>query len=184
MPLPFTVSCFSKIETGFTFLMLAHPGSPGQRAVKRVCVCVICYNFGHTIVRRAGDDGCVFGTCRSAGGRYANVTAGLRIKNATLADDGEYTCRAEVEADGRYDERKIAVAVHSQSPRVAEDNDKRRTAVRNPASTHVPYGITQCYLSPGRGGIPALTPAEAGTRLSDPGGRKAASRRWAPQPPK
>ena len=40
MPLPLTVSCFSKIHIGFTFLVLAHPGSPGQRAVKRVCVCV------------------------------------------------------------------------------------------------------------------------------------------------
>jgi len=37
MPLPLTVSCFSKIQIGFTFLVLAHPGSPGQRAVKRVC---------------------------------------------------------------------------------------------------------------------------------------------------
>jgi len=34
----------------------------------------------------------------------------------------------------------------------------------------MPYGITQCYLPPGRGDIPALTQAEAGTRLSDPGG--------------
>ena len=34
MPLPLTVSCFSKIHIGFTFLVLAHPGSPGQRAVK------------------------------------------------------------------------------------------------------------------------------------------------------
>jgi len=40
MPLPLTVSCSSKIQTGFTFLVLAHPGSPGQRAVKQVCVCV------------------------------------------------------------------------------------------------------------------------------------------------
>ena len=31
-------------------------------------------------------------------------------------------------------------------------------------------GVTQCYLPPGRGDIPALTPAEAGTRLSDPRG--------------
>ena len=38
MPLPLTVSCFSKIQIGFTFLVLAQPGSPGQRAVKRVCV--------------------------------------------------------------------------------------------------------------------------------------------------
>jgi len=40
MPLPLTVTCFSKIQIGFTFLVPAHPGSPGQRAVKRVCVCV------------------------------------------------------------------------------------------------------------------------------------------------
>ena len=38
MPLPLTVSCFSKIKIDFTFLVPAHPGSPGQRAVKRVCV--------------------------------------------------------------------------------------------------------------------------------------------------
>ena len=41
MPLPLTVSCFSKIQLGFTFLVLAHPGGPGQRAVKRVFVVVI-----------------------------------------------------------------------------------------------------------------------------------------------
>jgi len=41
MPLPLTVSCFSKIQIGFTFLVPADPGSPGQRAVKRVCVCVV-----------------------------------------------------------------------------------------------------------------------------------------------
>ena len=31
MPLPLTVSCFSKIQIGFTFLVPAHPGSPVQR---------------------------------------------------------------------------------------------------------------------------------------------------------
>ena len=30
MPLPLTVSCFTKIQIGFTFLVPAHPGSPGQ----------------------------------------------------------------------------------------------------------------------------------------------------------
>jgi len=38
MPLPLNVSCFSKIQIGFVFLVPAHLGSPGQRAVKRVCV--------------------------------------------------------------------------------------------------------------------------------------------------
>ena len=38
MPLPLTVSCFSKIQIGFTFLVPAHldRGSPRKRAVKRV----------------------------------------------------------------------------------------------------------------------------------------------------
>ena len=40
MPLPLTVSCFRKIQIGFTFLVPAHPGSPGKRVVKRVYVCV------------------------------------------------------------------------------------------------------------------------------------------------
>ena len=40
MPLPLTVSCFSKIQIGFTFLVPAHLCSPGQRAVKRMSVCV------------------------------------------------------------------------------------------------------------------------------------------------
>ena len=35
MPLPLTVSSFSKIQTGFTFLVPAHTGRPGERAVKR-----------------------------------------------------------------------------------------------------------------------------------------------------
>jgi len=32
--------CLSKTQIGFTFVVLAHPGSPGKRAVKQVCVCV------------------------------------------------------------------------------------------------------------------------------------------------
>jgi len=39
MPLPLTVSCFSEIQIGFTFLVPAHLGSPGKRAVKQMCVC-------------------------------------------------------------------------------------------------------------------------------------------------
>jgi len=45
MPLPLTVSCLSEIQIGFTFLLPAHPGSPGKRAVKRVCVCLSVKNF-------------------------------------------------------------------------------------------------------------------------------------------
>ena len=47
MPLLLTISCFSKIQIGFTFLVLAHPGSPGQSAIKWVRVCV--YSEGGTV---------------------------------------------------------------------------------------------------------------------------------------
>jgi len=40
MPLPLTVSCFSKIQIGFYLSGTGSPGSPRKRAVKRVCVCV------------------------------------------------------------------------------------------------------------------------------------------------
>jgi len=52
--LPLTVSCFSKIQVGFTFLVPAHQGSPGQRAVKRVCVCVCTISAGNTLRIGAG----------------------------------------------------------------------------------------------------------------------------------
>ena len=40
MPLPLNVFCSSIIQIGFTFLVPAHLGSPRQRAIKQVCVCV------------------------------------------------------------------------------------------------------------------------------------------------
>jgi len=39
MPLPLTVSCFSEIQIGFTFLVPAHPGSPDKGPLNG-CVCV------------------------------------------------------------------------------------------------------------------------------------------------
>jgi len=53
MPLPLTVSCFSKIQVGFTFLVLAHLGSPGKKwplnggggcACMRACVTLAVCN--------------------------------------------------------------------------------------------------------------------------------------------
>jgi len=48
MTLPLTVSCFSKIQIGFTFPVPAHPGSPGPLngcVCVRVCVCVCACVF-------------------------------------------------------------------------------------------------------------------------------------------
>ena len=39
MPLPLTVSCFSKIQIGFTFLVPAYLGCPGKGLLNG-CVCV------------------------------------------------------------------------------------------------------------------------------------------------
>jgi len=45
----------------------------------------------------------------------------------------------------------IGALMHPSLPRTAKD----RTT-----GTHMPYGITQCYLPPGKGDIPAFTPAK------------------------
>ena len=46
MPLPLTVSCFSKVQIGFTFLVPAHPDSPGKRAIRLVvCVTVLFISY-------------------------------------------------------------------------------------------------------------------------------------------
>jgi len=59
IPLPLTVSCSSKIQIGFTFLVLAHPGCPGQRAVKWVCVCVFWYRLTRVVPEKGLLNGCV-----------------------------------------------------------------------------------------------------------------------------
>ena len=58
MPLPLTLSCFSKIQIGFTFLVPAHPSSPVQRAVKRVCVdaCIQELGMRYCLRERLGID--------------------------------------------------------------------------------------------------------------------------------
>jgi len=50
MPLPLTISCFSKIQTGFTFPVPAHPGSSGKRAVKLVVIYTLAVKWFVTSV--------------------------------------------------------------------------------------------------------------------------------------
>ena len=56
MSLPLTVSCFSKIQIGFAFLVPADMGSPGQRAVKRVCVCACALPWKRHVICRANSN--------------------------------------------------------------------------------------------------------------------------------
>jgi len=91
MPLPLTVSCFSKIQIGFTFLVPAHPGSPGKKAVKRVCVCTHEEGEVNDDEHRPGadgaaEDGCAAGStslgvgvsAAAATARGAAASAGVR----------------------------------------------------------------------------------------------------------
>ena len=71
MPLPLTVSCFSKIQIGFTFLVLAHPGGPGK-GLLNVCVCVVAtvlvaYTFNVIRGLIQDRDGAVDGSAHSDG---------------------------------------------------------------------------------------------------------------------
>ena len=54
MPLPLTVSCFSKIQIGFAFLVPAHTGCPGKRTVKRVCVFCISQSINQSLACNVG----------------------------------------------------------------------------------------------------------------------------------
>jgi len=60
MPLPLTVSCSSKIQIGFTFLVLAYPDCPGKEAIKWllfVFVSLFALQW-HSVLFKEFDGGC------------------------------------------------------------------------------------------------------------------------------
>ena len=62
MLLPLTVSCFSKIQIGFTFLVPAHLGSPGKGPLNG-CVCGTTVMQGVKVGRES---------CTSAKAKYSS----------------------------------------------------------------------------------------------------------------
>ena len=97
IPLPLTVTCFSKIQIGFTFLVLAHLGSPGKRAVKRVCVCVCV---------------CVCGCCLTDD---YHLTACISLMKFFVAKYGRrYTC-VDTAAVSNNNERRLSVLGNTSS---------------------------------------------------------------------
>ena len=84
----------------------------------------------------------------------------VHLMNADMSAVWPPTLRPRASRLGLWVHRKLAVTVHS----IAVRNKPHATR------THMPYGITQCYLPPGRADIPALTSVEASTWFSDPGG--------------
>ena len=72
MPLPLNVSCFSKIQIGFTFLVPAHLGSPGKGPLNGcVCVCVSAVFCHH----REWLSGAVRRTCQTSRRRTTTTTS-------------------------------------------------------------------------------------------------------------
>jgi len=67
MPLPLTVSCFSKTQIGFIFLVPAHLGIPGKGQLNaRVCVCC----------RIHCELGCKFSRYLVLGGKFLEIYYG------------------------------------------------------------------------------------------------------------
>ena len=60
MLLLLTVSCFSKVQISINFPVPAHPGSPGKRAVKRVCVCVTVNSYGDCVDNTVEENSSIF----------------------------------------------------------------------------------------------------------------------------
>jgi len=74
MPLPLTVSCFSKIQIGFSFLVPAQPGSPGKGPLNG-CVSVYLLPFSRKEMN-GGAKGTQWGGLGRLGGTqvYGNAT--------------------------------------------------------------------------------------------------------------
>ena len=66
--------------------------------------------------------------------------------------------------------RSVHYAAKNPSEVKYTDIAVRSLTCHTAIGTQLPCRITQCYLPPDRGDISAFTPAEAGTRLSNPGG--------------
>ena len=220
--LPLTVSCFSKIQIGFTFLVPAHPGSPGQRAVKRVCVTVIlrvvwCWYYriltklrgwkrswiqgvslfllscctiwqfflpstNRTLQRLwSSSSSCAYcivyqtehcWCCRRSTRRTVYLTVGcLSVYPVDHQQQWHVAgLLLSMGAGSRY--RPIADMWHTwcrqgidrQTP--SRYTDSALHTVQAASITCCPHGVYSTVW----GDIPALIPAEAGTRLGDPGG--------------
>jgi len=70
----------------------------------------------------------------------------------------DYFRQTEPSPNEHYQQHEVLVnAHHHRCIAVYSSSQGCHTAT----GTHMPHGITQCYLPPGRADIPALTPAEA-----------------------
>jgi len=84
MPLPLTVSCFSKIQIGFTFLVPAYLGSP-EKGPLNVCVCVCVVYETSSSVAAALIDYCFTYVLRGVCGAITERNIAMRRMNSRNA---------------------------------------------------------------------------------------------------
>ena len=89
MPLTLTVSCFSKIQIGFAFLVPAHLGSPGQRAIKRVFWLGLVLRLGFATICSGHGHLCLAG-CRNSAPKVDRLTTTLWLTKPVLTTHCPY----------------------------------------------------------------------------------------------
>jgi len=133
MPLSLTVSCFSKIQIGFAFLVPAHPGSPGKRAAERVCVCLFV-DFSDAKTQRhvvestkmpvKSQQRCILGDAESFSDLELSLTGlgGSEITSKKAED--EWNWNDEVSTDVQLDSDKPSSTVEADELSNLSADDK------------------------------------------------------------
>ena len=129
MLLPLTVSCFSKIQIGFTFLVPAHPGSPGQTAVKRACVCV-CVSMFVKVVRLK--------LIRQVSPRVCVSILTTRLVGCRRRSDGDSAGGA---ARGRRQRERRRATTVRRTDRLARAAEPRRTVAPSRPARRPVHGL-------------------------------------------
>ena len=105
MPLPLTVSCFSKMQIGFIFLVPAHPGSPDKGPLN-TCICV-----SETVNYRAML--CIRGTSRGP----VSVCLSVRLCPSVTSRSFTKTAKQRITKTTPHDTPKTPVFWCQRSPR-------------------------------------------------------------------
>jgi len=147
MPLPLTVSCFSKIQIGFTFLLPAHPGSPEKGPLKG-CVCILFEKYIHVLALETAGPG----NQHRANQHRANCVGTLSFATKAAAADWQRTNFDEHERRlGSVELERLAV--ERLEVLVAEHGTRLGTDVLRtlPATTETlavsQHETTTCFIS-------------------------------------
>ena len=146
MPLSLTVSCFSKIQIGFTFLVPAHPGSPGQRA--GACACMYW--------QKTHRDKCLFEQDRLQGRvqRFADIFQQDWVSNADRVFE-----RAHKAGVGHFDDPESVQTFAVAHPAICLSHNSKATNSQFPKLVCVqpPPSVVNMTLPASAAGRPPLS---------------------------